>query len=90
MNAMYKKFRGEWFEMWLEDREAIAHCMRRNIGADIDAGYNPQGACILRQKAEAAAYEAETAQKIYEFALMDDEKVDRLCYADLLVRGAIA
>ena len=78
-----------WFEMWLDDKEAMICTMARNMSADLDAGYNYFGESIRKQREQIDAYKKEYDEQLMAFADMDDAKRDRWCYYDLLRRGVI-
>ena len=79
-----------WFDCWYSDKKDILSCMYHNLAADLDAGYNPLGDCIKRQRADIAAYEQSINDALMSFVNMDDKKRDRWCFYDMLRRGAIA
>lgn len=79
----------KWFEMWIEDKNSIIATMYKNMVADIEAGYDPMGYCIKKQRAEIEAYQNEFDDQIDKFKEMDDAKVNRWCYYDMKKRGAI-
>ena len=80
-----------WFEIWCDDKESIINTMYRNMQSDIECGYDPNGKCIKDQREAINAYEDDYHKKLMDIANMDsDQKVNRWCYCDLKVRGAIA
>lgn len=79
----------KWFEIWFEDKKSILETMKRNMQADLDAGYNPNGYAIYKQILEITEYEHGFDVQIELFKLMDDKQVERWCYYDLKKRGAI-
>lgn len=79
----------KWFDLWLEDRRCMAETMRRNMQADIDAGWNPQGHAIRKQLVEVEEYEMETDRQVERFKYMEEKQVNRWCYFDMKKRGAI-
>lgn len=79
-----------WLELWFADKQSVIETMIRNMQADLDAGYNPRGGSISRQREEIDAYKAAFASKLEEFADMTEEKVQRYCHYDLLRRGVVA
>lgn len=81
---------GRWFELYYEDKRSLLATMYRNMAADIEAGYNPMGENIRRQKAEIDRYQAEFDDELEKIANMDENKVERWCYLNLLKRGAIS
>lgn len=78
-----------WFDMWLQDRRSMANTMRRNMQADIEAGYDPNGHCIRKQLVAVEDYEMQTDLQIDRFKHMDNTAVQRWCYYDMKKRGAI-
>ena len=86
----YSDCKGEWFEMWYSDKKWILSIMYRNMASDISAGYDVMGKSITEQKTMIANYEKSINDALYMFANMDDLKVDRWCFYDMLKRGAIA
>lgn len=83
----------KWFEMWLADKESILVCMRRNIEADLEAGYDPEGKSITEAKSEMRAYEADIESTLSRLTDMAVDKgikaVNHWCYMDMKRRGAI-
>ena len=80
----------KWFEIWFEDEMAMLDTMTRNMVADLEAGYNPNGNCIRRQAADIENRKARFDARMEVFKYTDDKEVDRWCYYDLKKRGAIA
>ena len=80
----------KYFEIWFDDKKSMMETMRRNMQADLDAGYNPTGYCICKQVVELEDYEREFDRQMDAFKNMEDAKVDRWCYYDLKKRGVIA
>lgn len=80
---------GKWFVMWLEDKRSILDTMQRNMIADLEAGYNPNGYSILKQKVDMMEYEMEMDRRIDDFGKMTDKQIERWCYSDMRRRGAI-
>ena len=78
-----------WFEMWFEDKQGIISTMIRNLSADIDAGYNPNGNSIRTQIADLEAYQKAVDEQIDAFKEMEETKVQRWCYYDMKKRGVI-
>lgn len=80
---------GKWFDIWMDDKEAVINTMMKNMGADIAAGYNYSGRCIREQQDQIASYNADYEAQVMKFASMTDVQVERWCYYDLLRRGVI-
>lgn len=79
-----------WEEMWIADKESVMATMQSNMQADLDAGYNPYGKSIVRQKLAMLKYKEEFEKQLMQFADWTDEKTQRWCYYDLKRRGAIS
>lgn len=85
----------DYFEMWENDKKSVLATMHKNMAADIDAGYNPAGACIARQMADIDAFaeqfnaEFGHLQKIILAYADGPRRVNRWCYMDMKRRGAI-
>lgn len=80
---------GQWFSLWLSDKQSIVETMARNMAADIAAGYSYFGNSIQKQKQDLEAYQKEYEDQMMAFSDMTDTQVERWCYFDLLRRGAI-
>lgn len=78
-----------WFEIWFEDMKSIIETMRRNMVADLEAGYNPNGFYIRKQRVEIEQKQMNFDRQMEIFKNMDDSKVKRWCYYDLKKRGVI-
>lgn len=79
-----------WFELWYSDIKAMNQLMIHNCLADIHAGYNIHGACIMNQWqaiTEHAKYINDTLDMFTQFN--DEHKINIWCYHDLLKRGVI-
>lgn len=81
--------RNDWFEIWFEDRESILNTMMRNMGADLEAGYNYFGQSIIKQRQEIQKYKDETDHTLDMFKDMDEKAVNRWCFYELKKHGAI-
>lgn len=81
--------RGEWFDIWFEDRKCILDIMIRNMLSDLDNGYDYYGKSIREQREMIDAYKAETDRALDMFKDMDENQVDRWCFYDLKKRGVI-
>lgn len=80
-----------WFEIWVADWQSMTETIRRNMTADLNAGYDPNGATILKYRNEIIVRGMKFAYYMHDFSMMDsDEKINRFCYFDLKARGAIA
>ena len=81
---------GKWFEMWFEDKQMILETMKKNLVADLQAGYDPSGIIIARQKVAIEDYQRRFDAQVDKFKDMEDAKVNKWCYYDLKKRGAIS
>lgn len=80
---------GKWFDIWFEDKQSMLDTMRRNLQADLDAGYNPSGYSIRKQTVDMETYKRGFDVQMDLFKNMEDAQVNRWCYYDLKKRGAI-
>ena len=87
---MAGKVRGKWFNIWYDDKHSVLDTMYRNIMDDIAVGYDPDGECIRKQKAELDQYEENFWNEFDKLIMMDDNNIQRWCYRDLVKRGVIA
>ena len=81
--------RGEWFDIWFEDRKSMLDTMIGNMVSDLEHGYDYYGKLIWEQREMIDAYKAATDEALDQFKFMDDAQVDRWCFYDLKKRGAI-
>lgn len=81
---------GKWFDIWFQDKQGMIETMRRNMVADLDAGYDPNGHSIRKQVVELEDYQHGFDVQLDLFKHMEDSEVNRWCYYDLKKRGAIA
>ena len=90
-NAKFNPFvEGEtFFDLWKADKDSMVVTMTRNLQADLDAGYNPNGRSIRQQVAELAEYQKEYAEQLEMFKTMTDKQVQHWCKYDMIKRGAI-
>lgn len=79
----------DFFAMWIIDKKAIVATMYRNLQADIDAGYNPIGNCIKRQREEISAYEKDIDNSLELFKSMPETDINKWCFYDMVKRGII-
>lgn len=79
----------KWFDIWFEDKCSIIDTMFRNMFADLDAGYDPQGHCIRKQVVDIEEYRMNFDRQVDRFKTMEDKAVDRWCYYDMKKRGVI-
>lgn len=78
-----------WQELYVADKESIIETMVRNMQADLAAGYNPKGRCILNQIEAIAAYRAEYEAELVHLGEITEAQAERWCYYNLKRRGAI-
>lgn len=88
MNGDYNM--GKWQEIFVADKESIINIRLINLAADLEAGYNPDGACVRAQREAIEAYRAQFEAELDALALMDNARAERWCYYNLKKRGAIA
>lgn len=79
-----------WFNMWFEDKQSMMATMLKNMVADIEAGYNPMGDCITRQRKDIDQYKAEFDYQMEKLAEKDEQQAERWCYMDMKRRGVIS
>lgn len=79
----------KWFDIWFEDMQSIINTMIKNMQADLEAGYNPQGHCIRKQRVDIEEKQRKFDLQVEQFKNMEDARVNRWCYYDLKKRGAI-
>ena len=82
--------RTDWFEIWFEDKKAMLSTMYENMAADLAAGYDVMGKSITEQREMIDAYQKDIDDTLDTFKTMDDTKINKWCFFDLLKRGAIA
>ena len=80
----------DWLEIWVQDIESIIYTMKRNLQADLDCGYNPEGDCVKRQQAEITLKELDYNDTMKRFRFMTEKEINHFCRIDLRRRGAIA
>ena len=80
----------DWFEIWFADRQSMIETMIRNMVADIEAGYNPAGACIMRQNSAITEFKAQFDRDVEHLREMTEKAADRWCYIDMKKRGVIS
>ena len=80
----------DWFELYTADRESVLNTMVGNLCADMDAGYSWFGNSAKKQRAEIQAFKDEYDATLEMFKSMEEDKVQRWCFYELVKRGAIA
>lgn len=78
-----------WFDIWQDDRECMLSTMICNMAADLNAGYDYFGKCIVNQRKEIENYKKETESAFDLFKTMTEEQVNRWCFYDMKKRGVI-
>ena len=86
---MYTENKGNWLNLFVEDKESLIDTMVRNMNSDLENGYNYFGNSIQRQIAELNAFKAKFDAEMESFKTMTPEQVDHWCFIDLKKRGAI-
>ena len=81
--------KGEWFEIWQDDKESVIDTMIRNMRSDLDNGYNYFGNSIQKQMRDIENYKKQFDSEMDKFKSMSDDEVDRWCFYDLKKRGSI-
>ena len=79
----------DYFKLWYEDKRTILETMNRNMYADIDVGYDPNGENIKGQLKAIDDYSIDINRHLLQFSSMNDKEVQRWCKYDLIRRGAI-
>ena len=79
----------DWFEIWVADKKWILETMAQNMADDLKAGYDYYGKSIQTQIKEMNEYKAKFDADLDKVAEMDDNKVQKWCYIQLLKAGAI-
>ena len=80
----------DWFKMWFEDKQSVLVTMHRNMMSDIEAGYNPCGDCIKRQREDIQKYSDLMDRQILALHAMEEFRANRWCYYDMVKRGVIS
>lgn len=79
----------KYFELWCADYESLIYTARKNLQADLDAGYNPNGASIQRSRDVITEFQTRYADGLEKMKGMDEKQAQRWCYLDMKKRGAI-
>lgn len=80
---------GKWFNIWYEYTQSIIDTMIKNMHSDLEAGYNPLGLSIRKQREVIDERQREFNLQMEEFKYMSDYKINKWCMLDLKIRGAI-
>lgn len=79
-----------WFELWYTDKKTMNQLMIHNCLADIHAGYNIHGTCIMKQWQAITEHAKRINDTLDMFTQFNDaHKINLWCYYDLLKRGVI-
>lgn len=78
-----------WFTMWYEDKKSIINTMAKNIAADLEAGYNPLGQSITKQRAEMDEYIKIFDAEVELLKEFTPRQCEHWCKLDMLKRGVI-
>lgn len=81
--------RNDWFFVWFDDKKSMIDTMVRNMQADLEAGYNPNGKSIQIQLAMIEEYKTRFDHELMAFVKMTEIEVNRWCYYDMKRRGVI-
>ena len=79
----------DYFKLWFEDKRSILETMNRNMYADIEVGYNPNGENIRGQLKAIDNYSIDINRHLTQFQSMTDKEVQKWCKYDLIRRGSI-
>lgn len=85
----YTDCKGQWFDLWFEDKDSIVETMYRNMADDIKAGYSYNCKAIRQQVDDITAYTEKFKAEQGMIRLMTDDEADKWCYKDMKMRGAI-
>jgi Skp family chaperone for outer membrane proteins len=64
--------------------------MYRNISDDLEAGYNPDGECITKQRRDIESFLQKFNEEMDKIKEKTKQQVEHWCYYVLKKRGAIA
>lgn len=81
---------GKWFKIWFEYNQMILSEMYQNLADDLDAGYNPFGNSIMKQRRSIDEYIQKFNEEMEYIKEKTKQQVEHWCYYDLKKRGAIA
>lgn len=81
--------KNNWFEIWFDDKQSIMDTMLKNLQSDLDAGYDPYGASVVRQQCLIGMYKNQFDSEVDMLKNMSDKDTQHWCYLDLKKRGAI-
>lgn len=79
----------DYFKLWYEDKRSILETMNRNMYADIDVGYDPNGKNIKSQLQAIDDYSIDINRHLTHFQSMKEKDVQNWCKYDMIRRGVI-
>ena len=79
-----------WVALWLEDKRSMLETMIDNLAADLRAGYEPIGLCVMHQLMAIAEYRQRFDDECKAIPVEHPEAANRYCFNDLKARGVIA
>ena len=79
-----------WIDIWFDDKRSMVDTMRRNMVADLEAGYDLNGHIIRKQVVDLEEYEMQFNREAEVLRVMEPAKAKHWCYIDLKRRGATA
>lgn len=79
----------DWFDIWFADKQSILDTMIKNMQSDLEAGYDPNGASIVRQQCEINLYKNQFDSEIEMLKEKDSKAAAHWCRLDMKKRGAI-
>lgn len=79
-----------WIDLWFNDKISIINTMRKNLAADIEAGYYLNGCSVRKQLVEIEEYERNFDADIRKIRDMEPGRAKHWCYIDLKRRGVIS
>lgn len=78
-----------WVDIWFNDKSLIVSTMLGNMQADVEAGYDPDGYTIQKQRVDIETYRREFDREAKKLRDMEPMRAQHWCYCDLKRRGAI-
>ena len=86
---MARAFNIDWIDLWFADKNSIVNTMQANMESDLQAGYEPDGYTIQKQRVDIETYRRQFDREAKRLREMDPPKAKHWCYVDLKRRGAI-
>jgi len=81
--------KNDWFEMWCNDYDCLIYTAVRNLKADLEAGYNPNGESIKRSREVITEFENRYMNGLEKMKGLTENQIQCWCYLDMKKRGAI-